>query len=770
MGRNRLKYVGAALLALLFVLMPLLVFAQPAPRLPGQAQFPTLLNNGTRAGDARSLNVQGAGNVSCAGTSCTLDVRRGAEYDVRTRSIKCDGTTDDAAAWNTAYTTLSAAGGGTLVVPEGATCMVGSDVILRTGVRVRCGTGSEIKATSGASFSQAMFSSFLASPFQLTADRNSFDGCTFNLNGKRGPALYMSGSGLSVRQSTVKNGSTSQATNQTLVYFNNTGTPSEFSANRVECANTAGAKDIGVNVVGTSGAGAYTVVENNQVINCDIAAITSSGSVAIRENAVTAPGSAAIGIESVGPDTAIVHNRVSATGSSSIGVRSTGTDSTIDGNKIDAAGATGYGIYSTGSYVAIIGNIINLDAPVSGTDTTVGIYVGGSAARVVGNTSVGDPGVPTNTTETVHLVIGAQQASVVANFFTGGLIGVRPDMGALGGAGVINADVIANRFTGQDDAGVYMLTGWVVSDNYLAWVAANGCSIRVGYTASSKYLTTSHSRISNNRLHNGDSGGSGKGICFVEQPASVCDSGTKVAESCTADTLTDCPGASNSCTGVNADCCEAVVTSAVPIVGNECLFPSGGICIDFATGISDTSGSISNFSVIGNVCSLSSTGTCVNFPTANTSKITKIRLVGNTADDGTLYGNFVSSMGSIESTGRSTFKVTGLVTCGVATTYMGVDGCDTTETNVDYPIPAAMTVLGMHCLESTDNTCTMRFTLRKNAADQTAMQCTATNAVACSDTAGSVSFTGGDLLSIKLEDQGLCTDSVPASCVLDVTY
>ncbi len=119
----------------------------------------------------------------------------------------------------------------------------------------------------------------------------------------------------------------------------------------------------------------------------------------------------------------------------------------------------------------------------------------------------------------------------------------------------------------------------------------------------------------------------------------------------------------------------------------------------------------------------------------------------------------------------------GFTACGDATVYMGFHGvanCNATEASVETTLSlnSNITVTGLRCRQTTDTTCSLRATVRKNQTSPGApdLQCTVTNAATCGDT-GSTSFTNGDEIDILIEDTGAtCTSAIPVDCTIFFTY
>jgi len=101
--------------------------------------------------------------------------------------------------------------------------------------------------------------------------------------------------------------------------------------------------------------------------------------------------------------------------------------------------------------------------------------------------------------------------------------------------------------------------------------------------------------------------------------------------------------------------------------------------------------------------------------------------------------------------------------------------CNATEATADYALPSALTVTGLACMQDTDATCTMRYTLRQNTATvgggAPTFQCTEVNRAGCSDITGSAAYAANDKIDVLAEDTGAtCTDAAnQIQCTISYT-
>ena len=549
--------------------------------------------------------------------------------DVRAYGAKCDGTTDDAAAFSAAYDDLTTRGGDIVVPNTGSACMIGSDVGVEANVGLVCQRGATLKATAGGSYTLGLFSWF------VIKDDTSVEGCTFDLNGKVASALWVNGNRFSVRNNRFSNGATSNGTAWSLTYFGGQG---EVTGNTVTCANTSGAKDQGL--TGNGGNTVGLVASANVVTNCDAAGITFSNNATLTGNYVAASsslttatgiagtaytevlgnlvsmaGSTTTGISMSG--TGVVgDNYVASTGASAIGISASGSSARVAGNYVTGSGTTNTGFYISGGTVRVEGNAYLGTAETGGTEAEVAFDVRGLGTRLVGNVSnfFGSAGVDENNW---HVKVAGQQTRIVGNYFLNGKFGVAPDNSSAT-TQEINAYVLGNEIWGIGGAGsmaVVAVTGWFVDSNYLAWNEYVGVS--VGDARGTQKAITNHTKINSNRLHSNSS--TGQGIVFANV-GKLCDGGTKQGQSCVNDNTTDCPGAT--C----PNCCDATGYVNITIVGNEFLYGgSTGPVIDIANAVTaSTSSTVDAVMIDGSVFSLGASEDAIGFPSSNQSLVTRV--------------------------------------------------------------------------------------------------------------------------------------------------
>lgn len=128
MGRNRLRglvrFIGLSLIALFFLVAPLLALGARAPGDPiGRL---TMLLNSTRKGAAQIVNVVGnAIGLDCTGSSCTLTIFASSAHTAESIGLHCDMSTDDTTTLRSAIEGGVVAGK-TLRVPSGCKILLGT--------------------------------------------------------------------------------------------------------------------------------------------------------------------------------------------------------------------------------------------------------------------------------------------------------------------------------------------------------------------------------------------------------------------------------------------------------------------------------------------------------------------------------------------------------------------------------------------------------------------------------------------------------------------
>lgn len=516
--------------------------------------------------------------------------------DARAYGAKCanNSSEDDAAALSAAYAKLSATGGGTIVLR--GTCYVASDVQVEDNVALVCEPGAGIKATVGGSYTLGLLR--WVDGALANQNNTSIRGCTFDLNGHAKPAMQISGAGNTVSGVTIQNGDAS-ASAYSLVTWACTGGKCRFADSIINCAATAGANDTGIAASGTS-ATVAAVIENNTVVGCETAGISTTAGHVIRGNAV------------------------SSSVASAVGILVTGNSAKVESNAITMSGTT-----STGAILddltVFAGNSLDMSASTGGTEAQVAIKAAGLGARIEGNTSffAVDEG-------NWHVKIAAQQTRVLGNYFLNGKYGVAPDNSS-DATLEINAYVTGNEIwgiNGSGSVGIVMNTGWMVQNNYVSWNGYIGASI--GDARGTQKAIANHAAIIGNRFHTFDS--TGQGIVFANV-GNLCDSGDKKGQSCSTDDTngtTGCPNAT-ACPG----CCDATGYDNIIISGNEFLYLAAtGPVIDFANAITaSTSSTIKNITIDGSIFDLSASEYAIAFPSSNQSLVTNVT-IGDASFDG----------------------------------------------------------------------------------------------------------------------------------------
>lgn len=595
------------------------------------------------AGEAGALKGTGplkaeGGKVSYGATRYVTDEAYGAA---------CDGTTDnvDEGAFEAAYAALSAAGGGTIVVPAGRTCVIASDVTVDDNVRLHCEPGATIKAKSAGSWTLGMFS-WLNGSF-VAQNYSPVDGCIFDLNGEHIPAVAVVGAGNSIKNSRFINGDASNGSNWSMVSFGCAGENCEFANNEVACANTSGAKDVGIAANGG-------LIRGNKVTNCDAIGISITGDTQVVTNGVTVTGTSAVGINSTTVAN-IRGNTITASGATSKGIYATsgGTNVSIIDNRITASGASTIAIQNDAVYSTVTGNRWQLTAVTGGTDDAIGLYSNGQSAAIVGNV-----GLVTTSDAQTQMYLGGGQTVAVANNLTKGAYCARPI------AGAINVNFSGNRCYAQSTVTVVTTTGWILNGNYLAWLGAGGRTlILAGDDTSTKKFTVDHLNVTGNIISSSETGVSGIETAAISK---LCDGGSKINETCTTDNQdsgTGCPGTTGS------GHCDAQTFEGMQFVSNHFLFSSGADpAIDLSTGVSSTSGDTWNIVIGENTFDLNTTnGVAMKFPSSNQSKVRNIQVGVNSFVGSTRLLNWTPTMGFDAMTTRYPMPVGGCDNSGTAT-------------------------------------------------------------------------------------------------------
>lgn len=613
------------------------------------------------------------------GGTITWEYNNGGGIDVRNYGLACDGSTDDASALSAAYASLNAAGGGTLVIPLGKTCMVGSDVSVKSKVNLKCEPGGTIKSTAGGSFTLGLLSWF------SSADNSSVEGCTFDLNGKATSAIWTSGDDISIRRNVFKNGATTNGSNWNVVRYgcssnaSQTTSNCEFAMNRIECGSTSGAKDTGVIVAGGSNDPLFITVRNNQIRGCDIDGIAITTPANVQGNAITTVGTSATGINVTGQYTTVDDNRISGSGTSAYGIKLNANNVAAQGNRISMSGTATVGIRSYGANTTIVRNRYTLSAA---SGTSVGIYLGDGGSLDYPTSVIGNIGVFGTTDSQTHIVVATSQANAIGNLFTGGKYCAVPSQASSTEfENGFNFDFEGNRCYSQGTTGVIAVTGWTVVGNYIAWIDSGGtAAIEVGDDRTYK-VGTSHTLIGNNLLSSIQPSVAGIKINEIEK---TCTSGTKIYQACVNDNTTDCP--SGTCPG----CCNEGAQTGSQIVGNDFVMGSttSGPAIDFSTAItSSTSSIVRNWVITGNTFDMATNGSVLGIkcPSSNQTRMTKVEVGTNS------YYAYTSPAHGDTSKGRLDSNCTPDMVADAYTSmiWLPAAGCNNTTGYPAFDLPTA---------------------------------------------------------------------------------
>ena len=550
----------------------------------------------------------------------------GPEVDVRAYGAVCDGSTNDKTAFDLAYDSLTT-NGGTISIPAGKTCMVGSDVNVESNVRLKCQPGGTIKAVSGGIWTFGMMEWFDGGG---TSDDSPVEGCNFDLNGEHVPALTVFGERNPVTRSRFYGGDTTNGSAWSMVNYSCAGEGCDFSRNYILGADTAGANDQCLYVAGSTTAGYNTTVSSNNIRSCDLYGILTgtglmviqgnsvssgsnatsgtgihmAGSGSVVDNHVTCAGSSSECIEIAGSSSAARGNRLVASGSSAKGIKLSGADSSAVSNKITVSGSSGIAIDTDTSGTVIMGNTWALTAATGGTDDAIGVQVGaGDATYDINNNIIGNNGTVTTNDAQVHISVAGPLTTITGNNMTSGKYCIVPSQASAAYFGAaFNVTVVGNRCYAPTTSGVIAVAGWEVVGNYIAWgTSTGGAAVEVGEDRTYKVGTGGHTLITNNLLYWGQSG---TPAIKANDVGPTCNGGTNIYKTCTADNTTDCPGAT--C----GDCCKEQHLYGVQVVGNHLyqVTVSTGSGINLATGVSATSNDIFNWIIDGNTFTMAPPG------------------------------------------------------------------------------------------------------------------------------------------------------------------
>lgn len=351
----------------------------------------------------------------------------------------------------------------------------------------------------------------------------------------------------------------------------------------------------------------------------------------IANSFVYVTGNSLTGIGSAAPYTIITNNHVEMNGNTNEGIFLSSVNaaySAISRNSVVLNGTTGgKGIDNLGNYVGIADNHVTGNATLaSATAFKSGVVGGGSGfgTRWEGNSYV-MPGATCigveeysgssawvngngalNSSSGTHVIIaGDQQREISNSFFGSGAICIAPDPS---GAGVpTNTTISGNRcYLQTGTAAIYGTTGWIIVNNYIAWMTGTG--LVLGDDRGGGFLApTGHMVVSGNQFFSATNGQS-----LIKYPV-----------------LT-----------------TSTATQNVTITGN--LFHGTGtglIGVDLSTSYNvSTSTPIDSISIIGNNFTIS--GIAIKYPATATGRITNVAAGPNQYSVGTTgVANYIETYG-----------------------------------------------------------------------------------------------------------------------------
>lgn len=302
-------------------------------------------------------------------------------HDVRAFGALCDGTTDDRAAFNDAFSFLNSRGGGIVFVPAvGSLCVIddnsGAGLAPKANVTLECEPGAGIKAASGAVFTNALVYTSLVDDWGIS-------NCQFDMNSTSENAINASlGSGVQIANVRVYGWGTT-GTGQTGIQINtslSSSTRASFVRDSVvECAGDASDDDeVGISLTGGVFASRAVLAQNNRVVNCDKQGLVlGNGAVAV-ENKISMQDGGAVGLV-LGQYTSASDNEVYGTGSAQVGILVNGAYATSTGNHVWLTGTgAAVGLSTESDYaksanddIRLSGNCTDCVGIVLGADTNV---------------------------------------------------------------------------------------------------------------------------------------------------------------------------------------------------------------------------------------------------------------------------------------------------------------------------------------------------------------------------------------------------------------
>lgn len=530
----------------------------------------------------------------------------------------CDGERDAAPALQSALDATAAASGGALVVPSGRTCRLAGGVTMRSGVGLRCSSGARlvVTATDGVALSGSELRDA------------SIDGCTIVLAGGAARAIDIAGGDLRVQGVRILvEGERSDDGGWLARLDCRLRGSCRVAESSIRCA-----RQVGRGLAVSLAEGAHGWIRDSEVRGC-VQGIATHGSVSIAGNVVHAEGdgSVAMAVQKASRGAHLSGNEVRANGKGAVGIAVAGVEIGVQGNRAVVSGDGGVAFRVTASHVDLVGNV----HVIRGVDA-IGYQVSGSGITIGSCSGRGGPRTPRAGAEgegRIHVSpVDANQVVVTGCTFFGGAYGVAQS----GPKDSENVTVSSNRMTLLSKACIVATTGFVVTDNYCAWLTRDAHAVLLG----------DHRRPGAAMLH-----GVISGNLFQCMECSALLAAPSAMGRCRSDPARLCRTASDCRREGDPEggACDLGRLKGIVLSGNTFLGAVGGIGIDLGGEHGADAATVANVLITGNQFSMRGDCTAIAFPSdaAARGRIRGIEIGLNSATCPTYVSGFDERMGHV---------------------------------------------------------------------------------------------------------------------------
>jgi hypothetical protein len=395
-----------------------------------------------------------------SGRALAVEPTAAPHTDDRALAAACDGVSDAGPALQAAYDRGASNGGGSVVLPSGRTCRIGTPVAARSGVDLRCSPGARLVADVAAG------AAFTGSDLRAA----SVEGCDVIVAAAGGSAMDLSGVDLRLEDTRIDTRASPGQERPLVRLACAAGGSCRVSGSRIACTGPAAAQGRALEVsVGEDGRAS---VRDNAIRGC-LSGVRVSGRASIAENTIEATGDSSVALEahpSRSGSLQVSRNDVRIAGRAAKGIAIVGWQALVEGNDVTAAGEQVRAFAIQGGEARFVGNahqIAGVNAVGYELSAGSGVVIDSCTGRA-GEGAAGQ----------VHVSLVDTQQVVVSNcLLRRGDYGVAQDVAQRSS---LNVTVDANRMVGMSAACVVATTGFSVTDNYCAWLDEGAVALVLG--------------------------------------------------------------------------------------------------------------------------------------------------------------------------------------------------------------------------------------------------------------------------------------------------